>query len=669
MRSRFLTAAICAVLLACPGGAFAQTASSGLPPEVASAGVTQTQWGVVRVEVRRQASRARVSERALLAAAEATGARFAASGRFNALSLQQAVFEALEDQADQIAELQTRLDRLTGDADPAIAGLFAQARATLEAGRLREADRQLADISARDLAGLQAADAEADRHRLRAGDTIAARGQVAFLQADYLAAADHYARAADTVPQTALEERWKHQIHRARALYERGERFNEADSLRLATRVYLDQATPLAPLSARPYDWAVTQNNLGNAYWGLGRGGDASAQRNAVNAFRAALSVWTLEIAPNEWAHAQSNLGAALSMMGESGDLEASSQAVTAFNAALQVFTHISSPVEWAEIQTNLSGAQNVLGDFASSAAASRYALSVFNPIEHPDQYARAQNNLGNALRQLGYIGDGVAFQEAIAAFEAALEVDTRERSPAGWAGAQFNLGLTYLGLGGLGDDAALGLAQAAFHNALQVFRRDDSPRQWASIRTAQAEVLLLLAERGDGAAASRAIACANDALIVLTVDNTPRDWARTQAILADALRLAGPNDERLLRQSISAYRAALQIYSQAGSPGDWARNTLNLGVTLGMLSQTGDDSALPQAIVALEDALRVYTRQIAPLDWADTTLNLAQAHMLNGNLGRARDEATAARAVYLEFGDAAKVEQIDALLVHLNRQ
>lgn len=128
MRAHLIAAAICAGLLACSGAAFAEAAGVGLPPEIASAGVNQAQWGAVRDEVRRQASRARISEQALMAAAEATGARFAASGRFNALTLQQAVMEALSDQADQIAELQARLNRLAGDADPAIAGLFASAR-------------------------------------------------------------------------------------------------------------------------------------------------------------------------------------------------------------------------------------------------------------------------------------------------------------------------------------------------------------------------------------------------------------------------------------------------------------------------------------------------------------------------------------------------------------
>lgn len=260
---RLLFGAIVSAIWVAQMPALAQTAA--LPPEVASAGVTEAQWDAVRDEVRRQAGRARVSERALQAAAAATGTRFAASGRFNALTLLQAVVDALDQQAEQIADLNAQLDRLTGDTDPEVARLFAQARAALDAGLLNQADRLLSEVSSRDLSGLQAADAEAARLRLRAAATIAARANVAYLRADYRAAADLFARSAGTAPESARMERWWSYMGQANMLLTQGDRF-EFTALQEARSVLLTRALPLAPRSTSAREWAITQHDLGRAF-------------------------------------------------------------------------------------------------------------------------------------------------------------------------------------------------------------------------------------------------------------------------------------------------------------------------------------------------------------------------------------------------------------------
>ena len=90
MARRWLAAMLAGVLFtAAP--ALAQAQSGALPPTIASAGVTQAQWDAIRREARAQAQRARVSEAALLATAEAAGANLARSGRFNASALQGAI--------------------------------------------------------------------------------------------------------------------------------------------------------------------------------------------------------------------------------------------------------------------------------------------------------------------------------------------------------------------------------------------------------------------------------------------------------------------------------------------------------------------------------------------------------------------------------------------------
>lgn len=103
----------------------AQPTRGGLPPSLASSGVTQLQWREIQREASRQSRRAGVTEAALLAAAEAAGARLAATQRFNTASLQQMILTGLEQQAYQISDLQRRLDALTSDADPGVAQRYA----------------------------------------------------------------------------------------------------------------------------------------------------------------------------------------------------------------------------------------------------------------------------------------------------------------------------------------------------------------------------------------------------------------------------------------------------------------------------------------------------------------------------------------------------------------
>lgn len=296
---------IAAAWLACAAPALAQSA---LPPALRSAGVTQTQWDAIQREARAEARRANISEAALMAAAEAASVRLAGSGQFNALSLQQAILDTLRERADRIAELQRQLDALTGDADPTAAALFVDARAAIDGGRLDAADALLAQAQARDLAALQQADAEAERRRLRAGETIASRGQIAFVQADYLGAAAHYERAASVVPQTATASRWDYATWRGLALYDHGRIFNAPASLLEAVEAY-EFAISLIPRDYAGEEWAEAHASLGNVLNVMGARGSPGALQRAVVAYEAALTVWTRAMHPARWASVQKQLG------------------------------------------------------------------------------------------------------------------------------------------------------------------------------------------------------------------------------------------------------------------------------------------------------------------------------------------------------------------------
>jgi len=328
MRSWVLAVAV--VLLTLAG---ASASAQPMPDTLRSAGVSQAQWDAIRREARTQAQRAQISEASLLAAAQASGANLANSGRFDALGLQQTILETLAEQADQIAELQRRLDALTGDADPAVARIFAEARAALEEGRFDEADQLLAQVAESDLAAIQQADAEVERLRLRAGETIASRGQIASVQADYLRAADHYERAAETAPQTAIEARNIYSMYRRFALA------IHRDQGALQRRVAELEALALSIRETDFSEWGRTQMTLGILHTQLAENGTTASFERAVAAFESALEVRTRAADPFSWAQTHYYLALAYHNVGRRRD------AHTAARSALDGAEQVGEPV------------------------------------------------------------------------------------------------------------------------------------------------------------------------------------------------------------------------------------------------------------------------------------------------------------------------------------
>ena len=99
---------------------------------------------------------------------------------------------------------------------------------------------------------------------------------------------------------------------RQRALERSGER--ESGTARLEEAVAAYRAALEERTRERvPLDWAMTQNNLGNALWTLGERESGTARlEEAVAAYRAALEERTRERVPLDWAMTQNNLGNAL---------------------------------------------------------------------------------------------------------------------------------------------------------------------------------------------------------------------------------------------------------------------------------------------------------------------------------------------------------------------
>ncbi len=518
-----------------------------VPDTLRSAGVTQAQWDAIRREARAQAQRARISEASLIAAAEGASVNLSRSGRFDAASLQQTIFDTLAEQADQIADLQRRLDALTGDRDAAAAARFAEARAALEQGRLADADRLLAQSAAGDLATLQQADAEVERRRLRAGETIASRAQIAFVQADYATATQHFARAADTVPQSAIEARWRYRSGQANSAFTRGYHFTEPDALREALQTYEQQVLPLAQRAARPADWAATQHAIGVALRVQGSRGDRGALDRSAAAFEAALTARTRNGDPANWAETEHELGIVeLLRYGNGAAPAALARAATAFEAALTVRTRSANPTAWAQTQSYLASIAIYRRQPEQAVSIEREVLTVLTPESDPIGWADAHLGLATALGAAGQP------QEQVAVIERALTVFTRDAYPQGWATAQNNLGAVYFELG----DAQRAIA--AFEAAATVMTRETNPAGWATVQQALG---IVHASLRTPQALERAVAHYQAALSVSTREADPASWASTNFGLANAYAaLDRPREAR------TAAEAALSGFEQVGA-------------------------------------------------------------------------------------------------------
>ena len=113
-----------------------------------------------------------------------------------------------------------------------------------------------------------------------------------------------------------------------------------------------------------PLDWAMTQNNLGNALLNLGAREPGTARlEEAVAAYRAALEERTRDRVPLDWARTQNNLGIALRAIGsrEPGTARLE-EAVAAHRAVLEERTRNRVPLDWATTKDNLGRALTVLG-------------------------------------------------------------------------------------------------------------------------------------------------------------------------------------------------------------------------------------------------------------------------------------------------------------------
>jgi tetratricopeptide (TPR) repeat protein len=376
---------------------------------------------------------------------------------------EEAIPQRLDAKADELLRLRDEIAQLR--LGPVELASFAQRAQTLiDRGDLDAARNALAE-------GRAAAHQLREQSSRYEADFLAREAEIDGLQLAYRAAAAKYSEAAALVAGFDPEKRWQLMNNHASELYRQGDEFGDNDALLQAIAALRGVLTENTRERV-PLDWAMTQNNLGNALSSLGQQESGTARlEEAVAAYRAALEEYTRERVPFDWAMTQNNLGNALRLIGErkSGTTHLE-EAATAFRAALAEFNREWVPLRWAGTQYNLGIALAILSERKSDTVLLKEAVEAFRATlaertreRVPLQWAETQRSLGNALRILGQRETGAAcFLEAVAAYHSALTEFTLERVPVDWAMTQHNLGNALLNLGERrGSDTAL-LQEAA---------------------------------------------------------------------------------------------------------------------------------------------------------------------------------------------------------------
>jgi tetratricopeptide (TPR) repeat protein len=434
---------------------------------------------------------------------------------------EEAIPQRLDAKADELLRLRDEISQLR--LGPVELASFAQRAQTLiDRGDLDAARNALAE-------GRAAAHQLREQSSRYEADFLAREAEIDGLQLAYRAAAAKYSEAAALVAGFDPEKRWQLMNNHASELYRQGDEFGDNDALLQAIAALRGVLTENTRERV-PLDWAMTQNNLGNALQKLGEREIGTARlEEAVAAYRAALEEYTRERVPLDWAMTQNNLGNALSSLGqqESGTARLE-EAVAAYRAALEEYTRERVPFDWA----------------------------------------MTQNNLGNALRLIGERKSGTThLEEAATAFRAALAEFNREWVPLRWAGTQYNLGIALAILSERKSDTVL-LKEAveAFRATLAERTRERVPLQWAETQRSLGNALRILGQRETGAACFlEAVAAYHSALTEFTLERVPVDWAMTQHNLGNALLNLGErrgSDTALLQEAAVACRASLLVDS-----------------------------------------------------------------------------------------------------------
>ena len=292
----------------------------------------------------------------------------------------------------------------------------------------------------------------------------------------------------------------------------------------------------------------------------------------------------------------------------------------------------------------------STLGDQTGDSATIEHGVREFRAVadhwrdKDPERWAATQDRLGNALVRLGERTSGTArFEQAIAAFNAALSYLTREKNPHEWGVTTNDLGNALLRIGER-ERGTTRLKESidTIKKALEAVDPDRS-LDWAKVQNNYGTALATLCARESGTENLRmAIEAYKTAQLAQPREIVPLAWAMTQTNIATALVLTAlrENDREKLGSAVAMLEDAGKDLKRELAPLQWGATQHILGFALvnrGKMEQ--NRNYLEQAETAFRDALTTRTRQRVPMQWALTLTSLAQTQLLlaNGDAGPGR--------------------------------
>jgi len=262
-----------------------------------------------------------------------------------------------------------------------------------------------------------------------------------------------HCKDADGLNTLGLSAKWESLIPQQETY-----QFSE-ECYRSALEIYIDEHDYV--------DWAGTQNNLGTLFLDQAelaiRDQAIKLLNKGIEAFNAALTVFSKENTPAYWIMVQYNLVSLSVALCHKAELVEQDKQNQLFDHALQTFrvlltnhNHDHNPFAWAKAQTVVGAALVLKANFANNQEekhnlldqaiqAHQSALTIYTKESVPLQWARTQFNLGSALSidanlMLGKDRNKL-LTEANEAYHAAVTILSKESTPKLWSAGQYHLG------------------------------------------------------------------------------------------------------------------------------------------------------------------------------------------------------------------------------------
>ena len=144
---------------------------------------------------------------------------------------------------------------------------------------------------------------------------------------------------------------------------------------------------------AFPQEWAMTQNNLANAYYARIRGEKTQNIETAIASYHNALEVYTREAFPQEWATTQNNLANAYSDRIRQEKAENIESASASYHNALTIRTREAFPQDYTETLFNL-------GNLYQSNQQWQVAYDTYAPAIETVEFLRGEIQSGDESKQ-----------------------------------------------------------------------------------------------------------------------------------------------------------------------------------------------------------------------------------------------------------------------------